>query len=84
MVWGSIHCGANLPRDLENLAAPPRETALLEQVQRHFNAPGLGPLSAGFRFCCPSRARRVSRDTGLKTASGRKRDFSKLVSLSPI
>ena len=42
MVWGSIHCAVSLPRALENLTVPPRETALLEQVQEALQCAGPG------------------------------------------
>jgi hypothetical protein len=42
MVWGSIHCAVSLPRELENLVVPPRETALLEQVQEALQCAGAG------------------------------------------
>jgi hypothetical protein len=42
MVWGSIHCAVSLPRELENLVVPPRETALLAQVQEGRQCAGPG------------------------------------------
>jgi hypothetical protein len=42
MVWGSIHCAVSLPRELEDLAVRPRETALWEFVREADRWAGLG------------------------------------------
>ena len=42
MFWRRIHCAVSLPRELENLVVPPRETELLEQVQEALQCAGPG------------------------------------------